>query len=833
MPANLPPADTSTLNRNPSRHADWLGLAGAAILIIGAIAVYSRTFSVPLLADDTGSIADNPTIRHLWPIWPVLSPPSGGVTVSGRPVLNLTLAVNYALGGTQVWGYHAVNLAIHILAGLTLFGIARRMFRTNSMVAFAIALLWTLHPLQTESVTYIVQRAESLMGLFYLLTLYCFIRHAEVQSDGSTKWLFAAFSVICCLLGMATKEVMVSAPVVVLLYDRTFLAGSFREALRRRSTVYLGLASTWILLGYLVIREGGNRSGSIGFGMGASWWAYGLTQFQAIARYLRLAVWPHPLVFEYGTTQVTNAWQVIPFACLVVPLAAATVLALWRWPAWGFLGFWFFAILAPTSLISGATQTISEHRMYLALAPVLMAILGGGCARMQRGLGAKKESANGVALAQSVVLIALAGACGFLTVRRNEAYRSALSIWSDTVAKQPDNNAVARNNLGTALAQTPGRIKEAIAQFEDALRERPDYAEAHYNLGSAFSRVPGRQDDSIAQYEDALRLKTAYAETQKDFAEAKDDFAKAHNNLGLAWSNRPGRSKEAIAQYEEALRIKPDSADAHKNLAASLFSAGRLPEAIAHYRTAVRLQPADGQNHLNLGLALTGTGSGSEAIEEFTTALRLNPNLAEAAFYLGVALVDAHRLADGIASYERAIAIRPEYAVAHNNLGVTLSNAGRMSESLPHYREAIRINPGYFEAHCNLGYALSILGRTQEAIASFQEAVRLAPANTAARNALGNELYSAGRIDEAVDQFTAVIRLNSRDADAHNNLGICRAAERQFDQALAEFEAAVRLRPDFAAAEINWGHCLQAQGKTGDALAHLRRGAQLQAAAGH
>ena len=703
---------------------------------------------MPLLMDDLVSISENPTLRHLWPIWPVLSPPSGGFTVSGRPFLNLTLAVNYALGGTHVWGYHAVNLAIHVLAGLTLYGIARRMFRFRATVAFAIALLWTLHPLQTESVTYIIQRAESLMGLFYLLTLYCFIRHAEVQSDGRPKWLFAAFSVICCLLGMATKEVMVSAPVVVLLYDRTFLAGSFREALRRRSTVYLGLASTWILLGYLVIREGGNRSGSIGFGMGASWWAYGLTQFQAIAHYLRLAVWPHPLVFEYGIVQVTNAWQVIPFACLVVPLAAATVLALWRWPAWGFLGFWFFAILAPTSLISGATQTISEHRMYLALAPVLMAIFGGGCARMQRGLGAKKGSAKGVALAQSVVLIALAGACGFLTARRNEDYRSALSIWSDTVAKRPD-NALAHNNLGYNGLYLQGRVQEAIAQYEEALRLKPD-------------------------------------------------SANAHNNLGLALMNLPGRLNDAIAQCE----------------------------------MSVRLEPANTRSHLNLGLALARAGRGTEAIAEYETALRLDPGFAEAAFYLGVALVDAHRVDAGIASYEWALKIRPDYDVAQNNLGVALCNAGRVSEALPHYQQAIRINPLYFEAHYNLGFAFSILGRKPEAASAFEEAVKLAPTNAEARNTLGNALFACGQIDKAVDQFTAVIRLDPRDADAHGNLGICFAEKRQFENAFAEFETAVHLRPDFAAAELNWGHALQAQGNTDAALVHLRRAAQLQAAAG-
>ena len=191
-----------------------------------------------------------------------MSPPPIGLTVSGRPLLNLTLAVNYALGGLNPWGYHAINLAIHILAALTLFGVLRRTLavwgvgcgvrgeeshdtarstsRTphptpHTFLAFAIALLWAVHPLQTELVTYIVQRAESLCGLFYLLTLYCFIRGASrPPSPGRRTSLWYLAAVVFCFLGIATKEVMVTAPVMVFLYDRTFFASSFRQSLRQR-----------------------------------------------------------------------------------------------------------------------------------------------------------------------------------------------------------------------------------------------------------------------------------------------------------------------------------------------------------------------------------------------------------------------------------------------------------------------------------------------------------------------------------------------------------------------------------------------------------------------
>jgi 4-amino-4-deoxy-L-arabinose transferase-like glycosyltransferase len=207
------------------------GAIGLAVFV-----AYANTFRVPFLFDDQQSIVENPTIRSL--SWGVFSPPHDGLTVEGRPVLNFSLALNYAVSGTKVWSYHAINLAIHLLAALTFFGLVRRTLQRVATpvaahateIALAAALLWALHPLQTESVTYIVQRTESLMGLLYLLVLYGFVRGCEAEN--ARGWW--ALSITACALGMGTKEVMVSAPLMVLLYDRTFVAGSFRAAWRQR-----------------------------------------------------------------------------------------------------------------------------------------------------------------------------------------------------------------------------------------------------------------------------------------------------------------------------------------------------------------------------------------------------------------------------------------------------------------------------------------------------------------------------------------------------------------------------------------------------------------------
>jgi Flp pilus assembly protein TadD len=366
------------------------------------------------------------------------------------------------------------------------------------------------------------------------------------------------------------------------------------------------------MLGSLVIRAGGSRAGAAGFGLGVSGWSYALTQCRAVMLYLKLAVWPHPLVVDYGTDMVTHPVEVVPQALGLLLLLAGTAVALWRRPALGFLGAWFFAILAPSSsAIPLVTQTMAEHRMYLPLAAVIALAVCGGYdlfARLGRESGVLPAAGGWRYLA---TLLALSAGLGILTAQRNETYRSALAIWSDTVAKRPD-NARARDNLGNAL-HAAGRTREAIAQFEEALRLKPDSAETHNNLGNALSTQPGRQDDAIVQFQAALRLKP-------------DSFA-AHYNLANLWLNTPGRLPDAIAEYAKALRLQPDSAAAHNNLGSALARLpGRLNDAIAEYEEALRLQPDIAEAHFNLAVILLDLpGRRDEARAHLEAGLRLQP----------------------------------------------------------------------------------------------------------------------------------------------------------------------------------------------------------------
>jgi tetratricopeptide (TPR) repeat protein len=723
--------------------------AVAAVIAAAALAAYCHTFRMPFLFDDGPAILENPGIRRLWPLWSALWPQSKVSTVSGRPVANFTVALNYALSGTHVWSYHALNLLIHVLGGLTLYGVVRRTLlqpvlqarfgRDARPLALAVALLWTLHPLQTEAVTYIIQRVESLMGLLYLLTVYGFIRAAAAPRP----WRWQVGTVAACLLGMATKEVMVTAPVLVLLYDRTFVAGTFREAWRRRGRLHLCLVATWLLLLGLVASTGWNRGGASGFNVGVTPSAYWLTQFEAVARYLWLAAWPHPLVFDYGSFWVQRTGEVVGYALVVVPLVAAAVWALWRAPAAGFLGAWFFGILAVTSVVPGTIQMIVEHRMYLPVAAVIApAVLGLHAATGRRCW---------------VVFAALALGLGLLTARRNEDYRSETAIWSDTVAKRPDSPR-ARNGLAFALDHA-GRIPEAVQQFEAALRLAPDAAELHDNLGVTLARA-GRTAEAIEQFEAALRL--------------QPDFPVAHSNLGNALL-QAGRAADAIRQYEAAVRLKPDYAEAEFNLGGVLDQMGQTAEALRHYEAAARLRPDFAPAHYNLGDLLSRLGRTSEAMAQYEDSLRLQPDLVPAHDRLGELLCRSGRTAEGLAHLNEAVRLRPDYVRAHFNLGVVLMQAGRTPEAIEQYGEALRLQPDLMEAHTNLAMVLAQSGRLSEAIAELHAALRLSPDSVEAHFNLGSALLQSGRTEEAIVQYQEVLRLRPDDATARQLLDMIRA----------------------------------------------------------
>lgn len=632
-------------------------------------------------------------------------------------MLNLGLAVNYAISGYDPWSYHALNLLVHIGAALVLFGIVRRtLARTGApnpeISAVSVATIWVVHPLTTESVTYIVQRAESQMALFYMLTLYGFIRSVDASRPGQVL-LWRTLAVASCWLGVATKEVMVSAPVAVFLYDRTFVAKSWRAAWRAGRGFYLALAASWILLIWLVAGTGWDRGGTSGFHVGVSWVAYWVTQGEAMVRYVGLALWPYPLAFDYGPSSapVGVAWGLT--ALLLIALGA-TLVGCIRGRPWAFLAGASFLILAPTSVMPGVLQFAAEHRMYLPLSAAVAAVVLGVRAAAARWIVPAQARTLGLASLFILAVVCL----GAATAVRNRVYVDELSLWTDTVAKRPL-SALAQANAGKALLER-GRLAEGLAHCEEAVRLDPNKPAARYNLGLAY-------------------------EEEKRWTEALDEFSAAADlNPKLFYAefragrllDRLGRPAEAEPILRCAIAGAPEFAEAHGSLGVALTMQGRPAEAVAEFERSLLLEPDQPEVEFDLGLSLAGLGRIEESLAHYSAAVRLRPKYADAQLNLGVTLAQSGRLSDALAPLQLAARLMPTSPEAHENLATVLDQLGRTGEAIAEFRSALQLRPGYAEARYNFGNALIRERDLAGARAEFGEALRLKPDFHAAQDML-------------------------------------------------------------------------------------------------
>jgi tetratricopeptide (TPR) repeat protein len=481
--------------------------------------------------------------------------------------------LNYAVSGLAPWSYHVFNGAVHIAAALTLFGIARHTLqRIPSLstvaheLAMVIAVIWVVHPLQTESVTYVIQRGESMMGLFCLLVIYCGIR--STNSPSPARWYGCA--ILCCVLGLATKPVMAVAPFLMLMFDRTFLAGSFRQALRERRGFYIGLAFSLALLPLFLAGRPEEWRTTAGFDFAQfTPLQYASMQPEVIFRYLRLALWPDTLCLDYGWTPAQARPLMIFYSAGIALLLGASLFCLWKKQALGFLGSWFFLTLAPTSSFLPIADVIFEHRMYLPLAAVVAIVLIGMFKFVKILPIAPRRHLFVYSMAAGIIAVGLIGR----TIVRNDEYASPIALWTSATEISP-HSARAHYNLGAVLAEKQ-RFELASAHFLKAIAIRPDYAEAHYNLGNAFlaRNLPA---EAIPCFQKAIEV------TPSD--------AQIRNNLGVALL-RINQASAATLEFDQALRFDPSNASAHFNRAKIAKAAGEYELAVRNFSAAVDLRP--------------------------------------------------------------------------------------------------------------------------------------------------------------------------------------------------------------------------------------------------
>lgn len=604
------------------------------------------------LFDDLQFIVENPEIRRLWP-------PTILTWRSLRPLSFYSFAVNHALDGYEVWSYHALTLAFHVAAALTLFGFARRALRLPrvglsdgeaSAAAFVVALFWAVHPLNSQAVVYVIQRAEVMAGLGVLLSLYCLVRAAESDDERRRRrWLIG--TALAFYVGLGCKEVAVVAPALLYLFDALVLTGSFAEPLRRRRGLYAALLAPFVIVPLLWLVVSPWRFATLRSSADAgSALEYAWTQGAVILSYLRRVVWPSGLNLDHAWDPAQHEPEVPAAAALVAAALVATIEAVRRRAAVGWLGAAFFLVLAPTSSFHPLSDRMVEHRMYLATIPcVALVVLG---ARRVLARLAAKSSVRRVVAAGAVA--ATAAALGAATSARCLDYSSAERMWLDVVAKAP-HNARAHYNLGCVL-YAAGDEDAALDRFREAIRLRPSYVAAHNNAAAV---LVGRRRfeeaaehlktalshgdpafDSLRNYGNVLMELRRYDDAALVLRRAEDRLAwdprdrataaRLANDIGLC-RERAGARDDAVACFRRAVALDPASAGPWTNLASALAATGRLGEAIDAYLGAVAADPRSPTARVKLVALCVNGANVAAARSHLEETVRREPTNAEAA----------------------------------------------------------------------------------------------------------------------------------------------------------------------------------------------------------
>ena len=585
-----------------------------------------------------------------------------------RPTVALSLTANWVLGGFQPVGYHLVNLLIHIGAGLALFGLVRRTlllprwhsaFAGSALgLAFATAALWIVHPLNTHSVTYIIQRCESGMGLCYVFVLYALLR----GSDSKKPVLWYTAAILVAWIGVGCKEVMVTIVPVALLFDRAFLADSWSEIVRRRWALYLGLASILLLplrshlQGLLMADE--KEGASFGFALpNLDAKTYFLTQLTVLPYYLRLALWPVGLCFDYRDWQPPSSpLEYVPSGIALTVVFLACVYGFLRRNGFAFLGMSVYLVLSLTSSFLPLLDVANEYRMYVPLMSLCAVFVIGGYGVIVRLWPAFADRPFAQALTLAPIITALI----VLTLERNEDYRTPLALWEDVLAKRPTNYNVYHHiavafekeaklpnaeenhllcvqhlpnhffslvNLGL-INYRDGRTKEGIAYLDKAVKLYNTHSDST-TLYATFLHLEGRTNEARAYLELAKNLDQYKALPRFHLAGVLDDISRDERRDEAV---RAKAHTEARAEFDEAVRLFPDWPEKFQKFAVARLrgrfgdNPGVRREALFYARIAAEATvPQTSEVLLYLSDVLTWNARFADAVGPLRAAIELTP----------------------------------------------------------------------------------------------------------------------------------------------------------------------------------------------------------------
>jgi tetratricopeptide (TPR) repeat protein len=632
--------------------------------------------------DDPDYITSNQEIQHGLTAHSVRWAFHTGAASNWHPLTWLSHLTDVQLYGMDPAGHHLSSLLLHALNGALLFLILRGMTGAYGR-SLLVAALFALHPLRVESVAWVSERKDVLSTFFWMLTVWAYVRYADefkIQSTfakatadkGSRFKVYYALALMFFVLGLMSKPMLVTLPLVLLLLDYWPLQRLSQGAAKliTEKIPFFLLAAASSVVTFLVQRRGGAVSSLKGVPMGAR---VG-NAFVSYVRYLAKIFWPARLSPLYPHPGYW-AWWKIAGAVLLLAAITAWVIRRARPQPYLVVGwFWFVIMLAPTiGLLQVGIQSMADRYSYVASVGVLIMVVWAACDEMRT-----RRWLLGTAGALAV------GACAVLTPRQVAYWRNSETLFQHAV-EVTDNNYLAYNNLGFDLSNR-GETKRAMAYFQKSLEINSNYDEAHNNLGYALAAL-GRYKEATNEYIKALSLNPHLTE--------------AHNNLGIALGDL-GFSDAGIHEYQVALEENPRHAGAHNNYGVALAMQGKLDDAIAQFRLAVACQENYLSAHSDLGNALAMKGDLEGAIREYEFCLKSDPKDAHVHNNLGNALSQQGKLVEAAAHYRLALNLKPENPEAHFNLGYCLAKQGRRTEAEEQYALALQQRPDYPEARRQL-----------------------------------------------------------------------------------------------------------------------------------
>ncbi len=719
----------------------WYALL--ALVMVVTLASYYNSVTNDFVFDDIHLIVEHPGRGGIGEIPRLLGM---GVKSVGsyRPVRMVSYAIDYSLN-EKVWaklwgegrkepgltpaGYHIGNWVYHLVNVLLVFLVAGRLAGSRR-VGLVAAGLFALHPVHTDSVTYLSGRRDILFALFYLLGFYYFLRYRET---GKGRWLWGTCAAYGLSLG--SKEMGVTLPLLCLSYDAvkgcrwetaegftgyvTGLMRAVKEAVAR-SWLFYGVGFVGACsYGYykIVVKSPSFQEGYYG---GSALTTF-LTMGKIVVYYLRLLVYPIRLNADYSydafplSSSLFDPATFLSFAALgVIGYAAVRLMA--RHAVAGFGVIWFFVTLLPVCHIIPHHELLAEHYLYVPSVGILL-VAGMALEGMARRYGRLVWVCGAVVLVLFSLRIA----------DRNRDWRDGLSLWGKTAVTAPRCARAHANLCGAYTAA--GYLEDAVGACERAMAINPNQIEAHNNLGATFARK-GSFDRAIAAYERAIELRPRYA--------------KAHLNLGYAYF-RSGKFDEALYEYSKVKSIRPRYPEVYNSSGAVYVEKGEYEKGINEYKQALELAPAYEEARYNLGIACLRSGRLDDAIGEFLKALALNPLYADAQLNLGVAYSRKNEPDKAIAAFKRTLELKPGYPEALYNLGVIYEMKGELEEAAEQYEQALAGNPNQFSSLSNLGNVYFRQGRIEEAIAAYKKALELKEDFAGTHNNLAMAYFKAGQ----------------------------------------------------------------------------------------